>query len=80
MPWCATCDRFLSPSTVRSDGSCPECGKAVDPGAAHPAVVADNDDDTLDPLPWHFKLLVGAVALYLGYRAFQGIEWLVHNL
>jgi hypothetical protein len=31
-------------------------------------------------LPWHFKMLVGAIALYLGYRAFQGIEWLVHQL
>lgn len=31
-------------------------------------------------MPWHFKMLVGAIALYLGYRAFQGIEWLVHQL
>jgi hypothetical protein len=31
----------------------------------------------LDPLPWHFKLLLGALAVYLGYRAFQGVEWLV---
>ena len=34
-------------------------------------------DEPLDPLPWHFKLLLGAVALYLGYRALQGVEWLV---
>jgi hypothetical protein len=80
MPWCASCERFLSPSTVRVDGSCPECGKSVDPGAAHASVVDDEHEDKLDPLPWHFKLLVGAVALYLGYRAFQGIEWLVHNV
>jgi hypothetical protein len=31
-------------------------------------------------MPWHFKALVGAVALYLGYRAFQGIEWVAHHL
>jgi hypothetical protein len=35
------------------------------------------DDEPLDPLPWHFKLLVAAITVYLGYRAFQGIEWLV---
>ena len=80
MPWCATCDRFLSPSTVRTDGSCPECGKAVDPGAAHASAPNDEHEGQLDPLPWHFKLLVGAIALYLGYRAFQGIEWLVRNV
>jgi hypothetical protein len=33
----------------------------------------------LEPVPWHLKLLAGAVALYLGWRAFQGIEWLVHR-
>jgi hypothetical protein len=33
----------------------------------------------LAPVPWHLKLLAGAVALYLGWRAFQGIEWLVHR-
>ena len=33
----------------------------------------------LDPVPWHLKLLAGAVALYLGWRAFQGIEWIVHR-
>ena len=32
------------------------------------------------PLPWHFKLLVGAIALYLGWRAFQGVDWLVAQL
>ncbi len=93
MPWCPACDRFLSPASVLTDGSCPRCGRAVDPGHAHapdapgvpkpPAgddVAADSangtEEEPLDPIPWHFKLLLGAVALYLGYRAFQGIEWL----
>ena len=50
----------------------------MEPGAAHRAdVTLDEDNATeLDPLPWHFKVLVGGIALYLGYRAFQGIEWL----
>lgn len=45
------------------------------PNAAAGEHVAE--DEPLDPLPWHFKLLVAAIAVYLGYRAFQGIEWLV---
>jgi hypothetical protein len=80
VPWCATCDRFLSPSTVLADGACPTCGRAVDPGSAHAAGAPDADDDDLGPIPWHLKLLGGALAVYLGYRAWQGIEWVAHQL
>ena len=91
MPWCETCDRFLSPSTVRADGTCPACGRAVDPGrargtSAEPRVdqrvdkMVDEDDEDLPPIPWHLKLLAAAVAVYLGYRALQGIEWLVAHI
>jgi hypothetical protein len=38
------------------------------------------DDEPLPPVPWHLKLLAAAVAIYLGYRAFQGIEWLVGRI
>jgi hypothetical protein len=106
VPWCDTCDRFLSPSTVRTDGTCPACGRTVDPGKARapeeraepthppdPEQVAaaetaaptlnvygepiDVDDDEKLPLPWHLKLLAGALAVYLGYRFLQGIEWVL---
>ena len=91
MPWCAPCDRFLSPSTVRADGTCPSCGRVVDPGRAHPAtrtatdtppapVIAPADEETPEPLPWHLKLLLVALAIYLSYRAFQGVEWVVAHL
>jgi hypothetical protein len=76
VPWCPTCDRYLAPPTVRTDGSCPTCGAAVDAGGARTAAP---DTDSLS-LPWHFKVLAGALALYLGYRAFQGIEWLARQL
>jgi hypothetical protein len=90
VPWCESCDRFLSPSTVAVDGTCPACGRLVDPGHAHgpSGAAAGTDsgadaeqeaDEPLGPIPWHLKLLAGALALYLGYRAFQGIEWLVHQ-
>jgi hypothetical protein len=77
VPWCDTCDRFLSPSTVVADGTCPVCGHAVDPGSAH---AAHAGDDELGAIPWHLKLLGAALAVYLGWRAWQGIEWLAHVL
>ena len=85
MPWCGVCDRFWSPSTVKADGTCPGCGHTIEPvrkriGGPRPADAPDPGDETLDPLPWHFKALLGAMALYLGYRALQGLEWLVGKL
>jgi hypothetical protein len=57
-----------------ADGTCPTCGRPVDPGGGH----ASEDDEGLGPVPWHLKLLLGALAVYLGWRAWQGIEWLAH--
>jgi hypothetical protein len=28
-------------------------------------------------VPWHFWVLVVAVAVYLGWRVVQGVEWLL---
>jgi predicted RNA-binding Zn-ribbon protein involved in translation (DUF1610 family) len=80
VPWCDACDRFLSPSTVKVDGTCPSCGRVVDAGRAHTAEASSastDDDETLPPIPWHLWLLLAALAVYLGYRAMQGIEWLL---
>jgi hypothetical protein len=77
MPWCTHCDRFLSPASVVADGTCPVCGRAVDPGRAH---VAAEVEDESPPIPWHLKALAAAVALYLGFRAWQGVEWVAHRL
>ena len=30
MPWCDDCDRYLAPSAVTPDGTCPTCGRPVD--------------------------------------------------
>jgi hypothetical protein len=76
VPWCTTCDRFLSPSTVTAKGKCPTCGAGVDPGKAQTPEAAEKKRS----IPWHFKALIGVFVLYLGYRAGQGIEWLVDNL
>jgi hypothetical protein len=85
VPWCDACDRFLSPSTVKVDGTCPSCGRVVDPGHAHvatptpttPTAAGEDEEEELPPIPWHLWLLAAALAVYLGYRAMQGIEWLL---
>jgi hypothetical protein len=65
LPWCEDCSKFFPPPALEENGECPECGTVIG-----------------DPpkVPWHFKLLVVAVVLYLGLRAWQGIDWLIHHL
>ena len=68
MPWCETCSRFLNPNSLQSDGSCPTCGR----------VVADpKEAEELPKAPWHFKLLLVAVVIYLGWRLVQMIGWVI---
>jgi len=77
VPWCEACDRYLTPSTVRPDGTCASCGHPVDPGKL--AKATKEADEELPPIPWHLKLLGGAFAIYLGYRCVQLVEWLAHR-
>jgi hypothetical protein len=75
MPWCQTCSRFLNPNTLRADGSCPECGRLVaDPPPAEPEADAVAEQTRA---PWHFKLLLVLVVLYLGWRFVQIGGWIV---
>jgi hypothetical protein len=64
MPWCEECSKFWNPTSMNSDGTCPTCGREIAPPAK---------------TPWHFKLLMAALALYLGFRAVQGVEWVLHR-
>ena len=73
MPWCDDCARFWSPATL-DDGRCPTCGVELD------AAPAPAGATTRTRAPWHFKLMLVALVLYLGYRAVQGVEWLGHTL
>lgn len=51
-----------------ADGSCPSCGHAiVEPTPAPRA-------------PWHFKLMIAAVALYLGWRVVEAVIWLIERV
>ena len=62
----------------------PAVGSAGNVGAAGEADKADEghegDGEGLPPVPWHLKLMVGALAVYLGWRAMQGIEWVARQL
>jgi hypothetical protein len=52
-------------------------------GRGAQGTVTDGDehaDDRRPTLPWHLWLLGAALAVYLGFRAWQGIEWVIHSL
>lgn len=54
---------------MNADGSCPSCGNVLaDPSA----VIVE-----APKAPWHFKLLVAALIVYLGWRLLQLIAWIV---
>ena len=63
MPWCEDCSKYLTPSSLDDDGSCPTCGRQVGEIEAR-ATVESIDEST----PWHFKLLVAGLVVYLGWR------------
>jgi hypothetical protein len=94
MPWCETCAKFLTPTSMSTAGDCPTCGRHVadpgpsssgtDPASLTPTVV---DPRTVDvralageedaKAPWHFKLLIAALVIYLGWRIIQMITWVL---
>ena len=69
MPWCEECAKFWNPPSLR-DGTCPTCGAQLQQAAV--------ETTSEQRAPWHFKLMLVALVLYLGYRAWQGIDWLSH--
>lgn len=93
VPWCPTCDRFLSPPSVTATGSCPQCGRPVEPGHARPPATATDTgthphagpdsppgEEEMPPVPLHMKILGASVVIYLGWRLVQGIGWVVHQI
>ena len=65
MPWCEDCSRYYTPTSMGEGGECPTCNRVI--GKAPRA-------------PWHFKLLLVAVTIYLGWRLVQGVAWVVHHV
>lgn len=79
MPWCEECAKYWAPSAMNADGTCPSCGRVVEPPKPASTVTARTlnlkklaagaDGDEADAAaPWHFKLLLVLLALYLTWR------------
>jgi leucyl-tRNA synthetase len=65
VPWCEECDQRLEDDQVGEDGACPNCGAET---VEHRST------------PWYFKFMLVASVIYLGWRAFQGVTWVVHHV
>ena len=70
MPWCQSCERYLTPAALSTKSACPSCGGEVEHPPERPSAVTER-------IPWHFWLLVAAAAVYLGWRAVQGVALLL---
>ena len=64
--WCEQCQRSVEEDGLTEEGACPTCGTVL--------------RHERRPVPWHFKLMIVATVVYLGYRAYQGVGWLVHHV
>ena len=76
MPWCEECAKYWTPSAMKEDGTCPSCGRVVEAQQAtaknidiKKLAAGDEPDDA--KAPWHFKLLMVLLAVYLGWRIVQ---------
>ena len=67
MPWCEECDRIVEDEDLEEDGACPDCGTVI-------------TEPERRRIPWTFKFMLVAFVIYLGYRAYQGIDWIIHHI
>ncbi len=77
MAWCQSCERYLTPSTLTSEGTCPGCGQEVQHPAEPSPSQRGSAEAAAERIPWHFWLLLGAAAVYLAWRAVQGVALLL---
>ena len=80
MPWCEDCAKYWAPAAMNNDGTCPTCGRLVAAPVRQPITAKNIDlrklatggdgDETPKP-PWHFKVLMVLLVLYLGWRIVQ---------
>jgi len=80
VPWCDACAKFWNPPSLH-DGACPTCGAALESPPSPPRPDGMRTEAEARPrAPWHFKMLLVATVVYLGYRLYQGVFWLAHHL
>ena len=63
--WCDICHVHVPLDEAEEDRTCPGCGEPLAERRRY---------------PWHFKLMGAGTVIYLGYRAYQGIGWLIHHV
>jgi len=66
MAWCDECDRLVEDDELTEEGNCPNCGTLLTETERH-------------RVPWTFKAMLVAFVIYLGYRGYQGITWIIHH-
>ncbi|HEX3087406.1 MAG TPA: hypothetical protein VHQ23_02045 [Ilumatobacteraceae bacterium] len=80
MPWCEDCAKYWAPAAMNEDGTCPTCGRLVETPKRQPItskninlrqLAAGEDGEEETKTPWHFKLLMVLLALYLTWRIIQ---------
>ena len=78
MPWCEDCAKYFAPSAMTEDGECPSCHRVLERELTTPKTLdlkrlaagddADGDDEGA---PWHFKLLMVLLILYMAWRIYN---------
>ena len=66
MPWCDDCSKFWNADQMGEGSKCPTCGRVL--ATARKGV------------PWHFKLMLVALAIYMVYRIYWLAEWLPKHI
>jgi hypothetical protein len=84
VPWCDKCAEYRAPKDCNKDGSCPGCGAVLGTQGALRAEARSlglpgpgEVEGEAPKVPWHFKLLMVALVLYLGWRLVDGIQWVL---
>jgi uncharacterized paraquat-inducible protein A len=65
--WCEECDTLVEDEDLGVEGECPTCG----------TILAEQERG---PVPWYFKAFLVAAVVYLGYRGYQGVTWVVGHV
>ena len=84
MPWCDACAAYVAPNATAPGGACPTCHNvlatkgALQMEARSLGVPGPGQEEGEAPkAPWHFKLLLAALVLYLAWRGVAGVAWLL---
>ena len=70
MPYCDHCEKYWTPNSMNEDGTCPRCGADLDAPERESGDSGEADAESAEreKVPWHFKLMIVAIVIYLVYR------------